>query len=114
MERIEEEIRKLLSEAGVEARFYRVNKTVVVDLPRRGGMLHGSSVAITCDNVCDIEGDIISSLSLKEEIVKELSRLCEVIDVHEHELPNPSAHCHIKCRLPYERMKELLEFIRWF
>ena len=91
----------------------------IIDLPRRGLELHGTSVAIKSkDDIYDSEGDIIVSPELAEELVEELRKIspkCSVVDIHEHEFPIEASHVHFVCgNLSEKELIELLKFIRWF
>jgi hypothetical protein len=91
----------------------------IIDLPRGGLELHGTSVAIkNVDDIYDVEGDIVFSPELVEELAKELKEIspkCRVVDIHEHEFPIEASHVHFKCgSLSEKELVELLKFIRWF
>lgn len=100
-------------------RTFELDNTIIYDLPRASGELHGSSIAIDCnDEECSITADLVvpqdpDLLNVINHDIKNLNG-CVIADIHPAERPLPSYHVHVVCSVNVNNVGDVIKYMRWF
>jgi hypothetical protein len=103
----------LLERPEARVTYMRISGYTTIDLHEDHLSLHGSSIAFKCNERCDLEGDIVTSLVSEEYIEMYRKTLeeysCKIKDIHFHEAPFNAAHIHIKCDMDVKKLEEFID-----